>query len=510
MTTPTTGDETIRTGRHTDRRDGAPGTATAEELILARVFAEVGAERYARFFDDQARIRVAPGHLDVTVASGFAAQMLDRKFGDVLRRAASDSAACPERPGSPVEVRFRVDGGAFGRRDRSAAASPGAAPARNRPAPRPGRNPAHAAPRHRLEHFVVGECNRLAFSAAEEFCRAGTAQRHPPLFIHGPCGVGKTHLLHGIASRWLERGNGAVRCTTAEAFTNEFITAVRSNRIDAFRKSYRAVEVLCIDDVHFLSAKQGTQTELLHTFDALDMGGARVVLASDEHPRAIQKLSDSLASRFMAGMVVLVEEPEPALRERIIRALAAKRGLPIEDGAARLIASWQGGPSGGGSVRDLEGLVTRVEAVSRLLAPAGAPAAIDLQSVRRALGLGTTGQVRPRLGARRPIRVDAIAAEVCRTLGVEYSDMCGRGRHARVVVARALTVWLSRRLTTMSFPEIARAMGRPNHSSVITSYRRIEGQLAADGVPGPDLGGLSLRDLASQLESRLVRGATPA
>lgn len=492
----------------------APAFTTPEEQILARIHSEVGPERFARFFDRQAQFTLAPGRLDVTVPNGFAAQMLDRRFGDVLRRAAKGDYSSADQPGQqePVEVRFRVDGGAFGRGSLSQPApGPSAAPARAAPArPRTSAPRLAAAPLRRLEDFVVGESNRLAVSAAEEFCRQPAGQRHPPLFIHGRCGVGKTHLLQGIAARCRERAGASVRYTTAEAFTNEFIAAVKANRIDPFRRAMRAVDVLCIDDVHFLSAKHGTQNELLHTFDALDLGGARVVMASDEHPRSIQKLSDSLASRFMAGMVVQLEDPEPELRERIVLALAAQRGLNIEPGAARLIGAWKGAGASGASVRDLQGLVTRVEAIARLLSPAGSSPVIDSAAARRALGLGAAGD-RPSQGRpRRPIRVEVIAAEVCQTLGVEYGEMCGRGRHARVVLARSLTAWLSRRLTTMSFPEIARAMGRPNHSSVITACQRVQCQMAAGMPAGPECGALSLTDLAAQLEDRLLRGATPA
>jgi chromosomal replication initiator protein len=494
-------------------RASGTGAATAEERILERVCTEVGPDRYARFFDRQARLSLGPAGLDVTVPNGFAAQLLDRRFGDVLRRAAdetvgrhADESGPRERPAT--EVRFRVDGGAFGKE--GPAAAPVAATAVPTPrVRRPGADTPSLNLRHRLEDFVVGESNRLAHSAAEEFCReGGGGGRMSPLFIHGACGVGKTHLVQGIAARCHERAgrSAVVRYTTAEAFTNEFITAVKARRIDAFRKGYRAVDVLCIDDVHFLSAKHGTQTELLHTFDALGQGGARVVMASDAHPRAIQKMSDSLASRFMAGLVVGLEAPEPGLRERIVRTLGERRGLPIDRPAARLIASW---PGAGASVRDLEGLVTRVEAVARLLSPSGQRPAIDAATAARALGMGAGGDRRGSSGPRRPIRADAIAGEVCRAMGVESQELCGRGRHARVVLARALAVYLCRRLTTLSFPEIARALGRPNHSSVITAFRRVEGQMR-DGVSLPDLGGLALGDLAAQLEDRLARGAAPA
>lgn len=495
------------------RGAGSAGDDPVVQRILTRLSSEVGDERYARYFQDQARLGLHEGRLDVTVPTGFVADLLGRRFGDSLRRVAAVELGRPE--GSTVEVKFRVDRSAF------SGPAPLAAPS---PTPGGGLRPdpsrrAPTALRFRLEDFIVGEANRLAYSAAERLVEPDCPKTFSPLFVHGLCGLGKTHLLQGIAGRFRERRPGArVRYTTAEAFTNDYVSAVRSGKLETFRAAYRGLDLLCIDDVQFLANKTSTQGELLHTFDAVDLGGARVALASDEHPRQIGRLSAGLVSRFLAGMVVRLDPPDAALRERIVRALGERRGLRLEPAAAACLAEAVArGTSGTASIRDLEGAVTRVEALVRLLPEApdsGAPIGATL--VHRALGVGAPGPdgiSDAGHRARRPIRVERICDEVCRTLRVDGPEMMGRGRHKRVVLARSLVAHLARSMTTLSFPEIARAMGRPNHSTVVTACQRIRAQIEREESPdlgpdaGPELAGLTLRGLAEQIRQGIVRTA---
>ena len=489
--------------------------------LLGRVADEVGTDLFERYFDGQALVDLHDGRLDVTVASNFLAKLLDARFTEHLRRAVGASA---------IEVRYRVDRAAFG-----GTRDPAPSPRPARQTPRAARTAARGladaganASRYRLETFVVGASNRLAHAAATRLAdEDGPAA---PLFVHGSCGLGKTHLLQGVAARFATRRPGAtVRYTTAEAFTNEFINAIRQNKVEPFRKAHRRLDLLCIDDVHFLASKEATQAELLHTLDAIGLDGARLALASDEHPRDIEKLSERLVSRFLAGAVVRVDTPDPGLRLELVRHLAARKGLVADDDALRLIADRTARTVGslggfGGSVREIEGLLNQVEAVHRLL-PDLAPAAdasgegrIGLLLVRRALGLDASPAplIGPasRLGKpRRPLTAGEVVGEVCNSLSVDLSDYMGKGRHPRVVLARSLTAYLCRRLTTQSFPEIARAMGRTNHSTVITAYNRFERQLRAKATPldaalAPAHAGCTLRELADDVAKRVVRAGT--
>lgn len=614
------------------------------DRIMSRLSAEVGRNRYERYFDRRTRISIEGRRVDVTVADDQSAELLHRRFGTALRRAvqAELNLAQPAEtrdPSADVELRFRVDRAAFtaapassgslgatatpatnaaasmsasanaraateshaggvsdqvrgpagrtassGRDESNGTATPLRARSILPPLPpsqtelkpagdehasmRPGANSSvgasmlgsdaaraanRARPRGtgmglrcRLETFVVGSSNRLAFNSAQALAD-GNAQ-FSTLFVHGGCGLGKTHLLQGIANRFTQVNPGAVvRYTTGESFTNDFITALRTNKIDQFRRAYRGVDLLCLDDVHFLANKDATQVELLHTFDAIGLEGARVAMASDEHPREIRRLSEQLISRFLSGVVVRLDPPELELRVRIVRKLAEQRGLDLEEVAIKFMAERSGrsiGPGGwgrgfGGSVRDIEGMLTQVEAVHRLLPELtiSGSTRIGLLLVRKALGIseneaagaggaanaasaGGSSAGHPGGGAtglrpRRPIHAQTVIAEVCRALRVDLTDFQGKGRHKRVVLARGLTVVLARQLTAHSYPEIARAMNRPNHSTVVTAFQRLEEQMAdpartAEDVAeilGPEFAGVTLRDLVERLSKDIVRAS---
>ena len=221
------------------------------------------------------------------------------------------------------------------------------------------------------------------------------------------------------------------------------------------------------DSKFVIAGKNGTQNEFLHTIDALDLASARLALVSDAHPADIDQLNHRLVSRCLAGMVVRIDWPDEATRHEIARRRARERGLVLCDEALRELSN-----AAVGSVRELEGVLTRVEALVRLL-PDLAPssASIPASVVRKALE--TSRAARP----VRPVRIETILQVVIDALRVDAEDVRGRGRHKRVVLARSLVAHLSRALTTHSFPEIARALGRPNHSTVVTACQRVERQL---------------------------------
>ncbi len=453
--------------------------------------------------------------------SGFIADLLERRFGEDLRRAVRE-----ETGDKDAAVVFRVDAGmvddgaaaaagvnarataavgsATGKSQewlsaaRTDAAGPAQGPAVSSERPMPPPPPAAPVPSwarlaaregpsasrdrargrrqsawRRLDDFVVGASNRLAFTAAVRMAEAEGSAPFGPLFIHGECGVGKTHLLQGVMERLREvRPGSQARYTTGEEFTNAFVSSLQGGRVDAFRRSFRDVDLLCVDDVHFLANKTATQSELLHTLDAIAASGARVVLASDAHPRQAARFSDRLASRFVAGMVVQLERPDRATRAEIVRRLCSRRGMSIEAAAAQAVAD-----RCAGTVRDLEGAVTRLEAVHRLLG--GGEETVGLISVDQAM---RAGEAAP----KKPVPVRLIAERCAETLRVDLNDLLGRSRHRRVVLARTMAAFLARELTTQSFPEIARELNRPNHSTVVTAVGRMTRQIERDERVEPD------------------------
>ncbi|MCA9300015.1 MAG: ATP-binding protein, partial [Phycisphaerales bacterium] len=372
------------------RRHGEQRPRESLDGIRQRLSDAVGSECYERYFEHQARLEMEDGRLCVTVPSPFVRDLITRRFGASIREAAGTG-----------EVEYHVDTDAFDARR----------PASRPESPRPRtRRPSFG---HRLDDYVVGACNRLAYSAATQIAEAEHASNFSPLFIHGGCGLGKTHLLQGIANRFAERHPGArIRYLTAEEFTNQFVTALRSNALEAFRQSFRGVDLLCIDDVHFLERKDATQAELVHTLNALDLRDARIALASDEHPSRFSRVTEALSSRFVAGAVIRLDPPDEVTRARILHALATRRQVPITVEAAARAVSLAGRPDC--SVREIEGILTQIEAAFRLLPEYQGCSSLDVIEVTRILG-GTRAE-RPR--AWRPIRVEEIVTTTCRVVGV--------------------------------------------------------------------------------------------
>src|SRR4029077_10844805 len=211
--------------------------------------------------------------------------------------------------------------------------------------------------RHDMSTFVVGSSNQLAYNAATYVAEFPGGQ-YNPLFIHGACGLGKTHMLQGLCKKFIEHHpTKRWMYLTGEEFTNEFLMALRGNRIDNFRRKVRDLDLLVIDDVHFLGGKKATQEEFLHTFNAIEAMGRQVVMASDNHPKLIEAFGESLINRFVSGMVVRIDPPNFATRCEILRNLALRSGTPLNDEVIAWVARRVTQ-----NVRELEGAITRLSA----------------------------------------------------------------------------------------------------------------------------------------------------
>ena len=469
----------------------------------------LGGHRYQLWFEHGTSIERRGHGFEIGTSNAYAMDWIERSFRGVLdectARVLGEGAACrvtvtaPEpadddagasadAPARGVETRdahgIRHGERATNRATRHAAGH-GASPT----APRTPRG----ATLRRLEDFIVGESNRLAFAASEQFGE-GADEAPRILFLHGECGVGKTHLLQGLCRRRNERApRSVVRYVTAEQFTNEYIAAVSDGSLEAFRRRLRRVDLLAIDDVHFFANKTATQAEFLHTIDAIDLSGARLALVSDEHPRHIRRFSQSLVSRFLSGMVVKVERPDRPTRSSLVARLARERGLDLTTAAEDLVAG-----RFAGSVREIEGAVTRLAALA------------ELDGLRGQLGPGTVerllGDDAPALPGGAPIRLGAIVESVCGALGVAKDDLLGQGRHKRTVLARGIVAHLARELTAHSYPEIARALGRDTHSAVHTAAKRLRAEIERDAVVAIDSESIRIRETVDRLRHDLRRG----
>jgi chromosomal replication initiator protein len=315
-------------------------------------------------------------------------------------------------------------------------------------------------PRYTFDAFIVGSGNRMAhavaLSVAEQPGRA-----YNPLFVYGGSGLGKTHLLQAVGH--MVRATGRpVLYVTSEAFTNELIGAIRTQTTDLFRAKYRTIDVLLIDDVHFIAGKEQTQEEFFHTFNALHAANRQIVLTSDRPPQAIPTLEERLRSRFGWGMIADIQPPNLETRIAILQAKAASMGRQVPDDVLALIAQ-----RAHRNIRDLEGALTRVLAHAELLRrPLNAVLAED------ALAYLTPAQSK--------LSLEAILEIAAAYFGVGIGDLTGRSRSAKIALQRQIVMHVMREETGASLPQIGHVLGGRDHTTVMYGCEKVLGQLDLD------------------------------
>lgn len=320
-------------------------------------------------------------------------------------------------------------------------------------------------PSYTFERFVIGDENRLAHAAALAVAEA-PAEAYNPLFLHGPPGLGKTHLLCAIGNYLrVHAPELTVRYATAESFTNEFVNALRESGGEAFKRRYRDIDVLLIDDVQFLERKRATEEEFFHTFNALHEAGSQLVFSADRIPSQLSDLEARLRDRFEWGLTVALERPNLATRLAVLRKLVAEAGVEATDGDALNILADRIDVN----LRQLRGALTRVLAHASLMAR---PLTSDL--VSEVLGSRNEPSLLLTPG------IEAIKKQVAGAYGLTPGDLESRARTAGPTKARNIAFYLARELTDDSLPSIGRHFGGRHHSTVLTAIRHFELEMESD------------------------------
>jgi chromosomal replication initiator protein len=327
---------------------------------------------------------------------------------------------------------------------------------------RPSTEPDRLNPKYQFETFVIGSSNRFAHAAAVAVAEA-PAKAYNPLFIYGESGLGKTHLLHAIGhyTRALVPGC-RVRYVSSEEFTNDFINSIRDGRGELFRKRYRNIDVLLVDDIQFLENKEQTQEEFFHTFNTLHNANSQIVISSDRTPKQLVTLEDRLRNRFEWGLITDVQPPELETRIAILRKKAAAERLDAPAEVLEFIAS-----KISSNIRELEGALIRVTAF----------ASLNRQTVDLALAeIVLKDLIADAAGPE--ITAPTIMAQTAAYFSISMEDLCGSSRSRVLVQARQVAMYLCRELTELSLPKIGQAFGGRDHTTVMHADRKIRSLMA--------------------------------
>jgi chromosomal replication initiator protein len=450
---------------------------SALQLALAE---KVGSDRYELWFGGSTRLSLADGGLTVSVPNRFFQDWLRNNFRHELE------ASCVAALGKSLPISFQIDS------QLAASASPAPEKPKQRAAPAAAAAENDAQPTQRrfanLETFVLGSGNRLAHLAAQTVAqRLGSTN---PLVLHGPTGVGKTHLLEGI---WIaaKKGRPSLHAVylSAEQFTTYFVEALRGSGLPSFRRKYRGLDLLLIDDVQFFAGKKATLGELLHTIDALALDGRQLVFAADRVPAQLPGLGAELAARLQGGLVCSIEPPDYETRLGIVRQMANRLGTEVPHDVQALVAAQLTTHA-----RALAGALNRLQAHSQ---------AHDTP-VTLAMAEACLADMLPSHG--RGVRLADIEQAVCDVFGLEPNSLQAKAKGKLVDHPRMLAMWLARKHTRAALSEIGQYFGRRSHSTVVAAQKKINKLMESSAQLVVGQRDCKLEEAIRRIEDNLLAG----
>jgi chromosomal replication initiator protein len=318
-------------------------------------------------------------------------------------------------------------------------------------------------PDYIFENFVTGPCNRLPHAASVAVSDQ-PGQAYNPLFIHGGVGLGKTHLLQAICQQMLDRDpSKRILYLSCDSFINQFINAIETGEMNQFRYRYRHVDMLVIDDIHFLAGRDRTQEEFFHTFNTLYQGHKQIILSADCPPSEIPELEERLVSRFNWGLVARIEKPCYETRLAILQKKARLRGLTLPEDVACYVAA-----KVENNTRELEGAITKIQGMANLQ-----QGKIDLDLAKAALGENGSPE-------KKRITIQQILDAVTKYYNVRLSDLQSKKRHKSIAFPRQVCMYLARRHTRYSLEEIGGYFGGRDHTTVLHAVRTIDADTKED------------------------------
>ncbi len=340
-------------------------------------------------------------------------------------------------------------------------------PAINKPPPQLSKKnnsvPENINPLYTFSNFVVGSSNQFAHAACKAVAdRPGGT--YNPLFIYGGVGLGKTHLMHAIVHNCLNMNQDLkVLYLTSEKFTNEMINSIRHEKMSSFRKKYRNIDVLLLDDIQFIAGKERTQEEFFHTFNDLFDFKKQIVLTSDKPPREIDSLEERLRTRFEWGLIADIQPPDTETKVAILEKKALSNRIVLPNEVAFMLAD-----SVKSNIRELEGLLTRLSAYSSLY---GCDISVDFtKEVLKDFITIANNEALP----------EDIQKAVCKHFNIKLSDLKGKKKNNSIVLPRQISMYIIRKRTKLSFPEIGDCFGGRDHSTVIYSIKKVESLMNED------------------------------